>query len=319
MKIRLLALAAMSAPAVMFAAPSPQSVNPPPLFPTNPAYAPEQKVVIEELAPPLIIKGKYADELSDDEKKEFLQEKIKTIYQEDGQVELLRVAPGYPLTLSFEDSIGNVVVGDTSLVNVSNLNDRTLLLSALIREGDTTMQVFFPGNKLRIYHIFIADNFLTGETAIRVAAFGDAGPNGGATAQQTAGWLGNSKDKLDIRSITQIIRNYDALVQEGAVDSRMVKRFEIFRKSGITSFTTYYIYKFSSDPAVVTFAYENPFPYPIRYDESRLRLAIGNVRYVPDYVSIHKNVLAPGERTTGFAVLSHPAFRFDQPFELVWK
>ncbi|MFH1066316.1 MAG: hypothetical protein V1746_00190 [bacterium] len=275
--------------------------------------------VVEEPPPPVRIKGKDANTLSDDEKREFLQEKIRTIYHEDGQVELLRVAPGYPLTLSFSESIGTVTIGDSGAFAVEKVGDdktsRLLLIKALKREGDTPLQVFFSGDKLRVYHLFIVKDFVEGETAVRVVSFGRGGGGGGSGMD--FGW--GARGKLDVRTITQVIRNYDALAQEKAIDSRMVKRDEVFRDSKITSFTTYYIYRFAGGPTAVSFAYTNPYPYPIRYDESRLRIAIGNVRYIPDYVAFHKNTLAPGESTTGFAVVARPAFDFNQAFDLIWK
>jgi hypothetical protein len=291
--------------------------GPPPLPPSGNGAGDAQTEVIQQTAPPVIINGKPADQMTDDEKLEFLQEKVKTISQEDGQVELLRVAPGYPLTLSFEEPIMSVIVGDTAMVKTENLNPKTLVISPTSREGDTSMQVFFSGNLERIYHIFIADSFVNGETAIKIRAFGSGESSPESSIAKSVAYKGS--DELDIRMIAQVIRNYDALVMEKAIDSRSIRRFSIFRKSPITSFTTYYIYRFSNGPAAITFSYKNPYPYPIRYDESRLRLAIGNVTYVPDYVSLQKTNLGPGDATSGFAVISKPVFSFDQPFELVWK
>lgn len=300
--------------AALWLATRPACAQPPPLPPgvTPPSTEPP---IVEELAPPVIINGKRADELNDDELTEFLQEKIRTIYVEDGQVQLIRVAPSYPLSIIFEEPVVSVLVGDTSAINVETLNPRTLVLKPLVRKGDIPLQVFFAGNKIRVFHVFITETFLDGETAIRVAGFGKNSP------MRSLGWLqgGSGSSKLDIRTITQIIRNYDTLAAEKAINSRIVKRTEIFRHSKVTSFTTYYLYQFASGPAAVSFAYANPYPYPVRYDESRLRIAIGNVRYLPDYVSLHRTTLGPGQTTTGFAVIAKPAFSFKQPFELIWK
>lgn len=296
-----------------------QDDGPPPLPPGTEYQGtgqPQQMVVVEELAPPVIINGKRADELTDDERREFLESKILDINHEDGEVQLIHIAPGYPITISFQEPVQNMLLADSSLISVQNLNEKTLVLRAQAREGDTSLQVFFHGNKLRVYHIFVQENMGTAETAIRVASFGAAGWN--ARGGGSMGWM-SPHGMLDVRSISQIIRNYDALMGERAINSRMVRRTPLFRTSQITAFTTYYIYQFASGPAAVSFAYTNPYPYAIRYDESRLRIAIGNVRYIPDYVSFHKNILSPGESTTGFAVVGRPAFRFDQPFDLVWK
>lgn len=285
--------------------------------PSKEGDKPSGPVVVEELAPPVIINGKRADELTDDEKREFLQDKIKNIVQGDTQVEIIHVAPAYPVTISFQEAVTEVIIGDDSMLSVQVVSDAKMLyMRALAREGDTPVQVIFSGGKMRLYHVLVSKDYSDADSVIRVAAFDDNSPN----STKNLGWLAAAgMNTLDIRTITQIIRNYDALVGERAINNRMVKRIPIFRKSNITSFTTYYLYQFSSDPAAITFAYQNPYPYPIRYDESRLRIAIGNVRYVPDYVSFHKQTLAPGETTTGFAVIARPAFRFNQPFELVWK
>lgn len=277
---------------------------------------PSKAVIIEQAAPPVIINGKPADMMTDDEKKDFLQKKIRTINQEEGQVELLRAAPGYPLTVTFEESVKSVVVGDPTMLKVETLNPKTLVFTAAVREGDTSVQVFFSENRIRVFHVFVPQNFLDGETTVKVEAFQDTpGAEGGS---MNVGYVSRGED-LDIRTITQIIRNYDALIGEKAIDSKVVKRSEVFRTSNITSFTTYYIYRFAGGPAAISFSYKNPFTYPVRYDESRLRIAIGNVRYVPDYVSLHRTTLAPGEVVTGFAVITKPVFTFDQPFELIWK
>jgi hypothetical protein len=257
---------------------------------------------------------------------DFLQQKIKTIHHEDGKVEILHIAPGYPLTVIFEETIAQVIIGDPGVAQVkvmggaSDNTGKILFIKAATRlepnqpdVPNTILQVLFAGNKLRVYHIFIEANLVKADTTIRVVSFG------GHPNQRTFGLDGQGR--LDIRLITQVIRNYDALQREHGVDADLVKRIEVFRRSKITSFTTFYIYRFSSNPIAVSFAYQNPYPYPIRYDESRLRLSLGNVQYIPDYVSFHKTTLQPGEATTGFAVVSRPVFAIgpNTPFELVWK
>ena len=267
--------------------------------------------VIEEAAPPVIINGKRADQLTDDELQEFLQAKVLNISHADGQVQLLRVAPGYPLTLSFVEQIQTVIVGDPSLVKTEKIG-RNIVLSALEREGDTSIQVWFPGNQLRVYHVLIAPNFLTGLTAVRVAAFSsDSG-------EATVGLIPSST-QLNIRAIARVISNYDALVQEKALDPRTVKRLPVFRTNPRTGFTIYDLYRFAGGMLVVSFAYQNPYDYPIRYDESRLRLAVGNLLYVPDYTSLHEMSLPMGGATTGFTVIKQSGLRLDQPWEIAWK
>lgn len=255
--------------------------------------------------------GKLASELTDDEMIEFLQGKIKTISHEDRQVRLLRVSPAYPLSLQFTEPFAHVLVGDPSVVKVDSMDEKTLVVNASLRQGDTEMQVFFAGGKMRYYHIFIVENLQKGDTAVKVGGFSPNGEN-----STKAGW---TEGQLDVRSIAQIIHNYDSLVAEKTIDSQTVKRTAILRKSETTGFSFYYIYQFAGDPVAITFAYENPYTYPIRCDEARLRLAIGDVRYVPDYVSFNRLTLEPGEATSGFAVIAKPTFKFEQPFELIWK
>lgn len=280
--------------------------------------------VVEEVPPEVLINGKPASQLTEDEKIDFLTQKIKTISHEDGQVEILKVAPTYPLTVLFSEPIQMFVIGDDKMIKVElvggggggagggNSSPNGLVIRATARPpGDTVVQVFFSGGKVRLYHVFLQDNFVTADSCIRVVSFGKSPSN------KTFGL--SNRGQLDVRAITNVIRNYDALLREKAIDNRMVKRMEVFKKSNITSFTTFYLYQFASKPVAISFAYQNPYPYPIRYDESRLRIALGNVQYIPDYVSFHKNTLQPGEVTTGFAIVAHPVFDVTQPFELVWK
>lgn len=282
---------------------------------TNPANdgntAPPNPARYEEAPPPVIYRQKPVTELSDGEMTDFLQDKITILSQEDRQARLLRVAPGYPLSLQFEEPISKVLVGDPRLLGVSVMDEKTLVVSASKREGDTGMQVFFSGGKLRYFHIFIAENLGKAELAVKINAFSDS--------SKTPVWLNTATGRLDIRAITQIIYQYDELRKQNAIDTQTVRRTPILRKSSTTNFTTYHLFQFAGDPAVITFAYENPYPYAIRYDESRLRLNIDRVSYLPDYVSFNRLTLAPGEIATGFAIIAHPAFRFDQPFELIWK
>lgn len=280
--------------------------------------------VVKEMPPEVLINGKPAHTLTEDETIEFLTQKIKTISHEDGQVELLKVAPTYPLTILFSEPIQMYVVGDDKMIKVElvggssggggagNTAPTGMVIRATSRPpGDTVVQVFFAGGKVRMYHIFLQDNFVTADSCIRVVSFGKS------PSDKTFGL--SNRGQLDVRAITNVIRNYDALLREKAIDNRLVKRTEVFRKSNITSFTTFYLYQFASKPVAISFAYQNPYPYPIRYDESRLRIALGNVQYIPDYVSFHKNTLQPGETTTGFAIVARPAFDVNQSFELVWK
>lgn len=269
--------------------------------------------VIYEPPPPVVVDGTKAAEMTDEEMREFLEAKIFTIYQDEGAVELLRVAPGYALTVTFDEPVVGVVMGDPNLMSFVN-QGRTLVLSARQRSGDTSMQLIFGGSKILNYHLFIADNFVNAQSTIRVISGDSSGSSSGPKSPYIS-----ADNELDIAAISRIISNYDAMVQEKSLDTRTVRRMAVFRKSDITSFEIYYIYLFKNGPAVISFAYTNPFNYPIKYDESNLRIQVGNMQFVPDFVSFHNTTLTPGQTTTGFAILTAPPFSFKQPFELIWK
>ncbi len=195
-----------------------------------------------------------------------------------------------------------------------SLQGRILVLSAGARRGDTSMQVVLPGDRILNYHIFISPNFVDAQSTLNIIV---AGRNGGKLGAGSP-YVG-PEQSLDIGAIASIISNYDALEQEGAISNRGVKRLPVFKKSDLSSFEYYYIYVFKNGPVAISFAYKNPFPHPIRYDESRLRLQMGNVLYIPDYVSFNTTNLEPGEISTGFAIVTEPSFVPNQPFELAWK
>jgi hypothetical protein len=267
--------------------------------------------VIKEPPPPVIIDNKPADKLSDDEITQFLQEKVMTITQDSRQVRLIKIAPGYPITMFFDEKPGDVIVGDKKMLS-TQIVQNGLVLSAEARNGDTSMQILFGGDRDYIYHVFIEPNFKAAETSIKVVS-GDAqgGGGGGGAASGPGG--------LNIPYISQVLANYDALLSEGGIDRQGVRRTAIFRHSNITGFTYYDLYQFANGTVALTFAYRNSYDTAYRFDESRLRVTIGSEMYVPDYVSLNKIVLGPNEATGGFLVLGHPDFSMDQAFELNWK
>jgi len=275
------------------------------------AGAQNQQNVIFEPPPPVVVDGKKASEMNEDEVREFLEKKIQTIYQDEGAVELLRVAPGYALTLTFDTPVSAVVLGDDQLVSFQ-MQGNTLVLSARQRAGDTSMQLLFGGQKIFNYHIFIAENYVDAQSTIRVIS-------GGSDGAGSRNPYASPEGELDLKAIANIIANYDVLEQEKAINTRSVQRLPVFRKSDITSFEIYYIYVFKNGPIAISFAYTNPFTYPIKYDESRLRVQIGNMQFVPDFVSFHNSDLRPGQVTTGYLVLANAPFSLKQPFELIWK
>lgn len=267
---------------------------------------------IKEPAAPVIINGKKAGDLTDDEIKEFLEQKRTEISQDEGSTELVRIAPGYALSMSFDEPLTGVIMGDPKLVSYKLANTKLLVLSATQRSGDTNMQLVFPGNKILNYHVFIASNFVAGATAIKINT--DYNPN--TTSIGTSPYA--NSENIDVAGIVKVISNYDVMVQEKAINAYEIKRHHIAQKSDITSFTFFDLFQFKSGPAVITFEYTNPYSRTVRYDESRLRLQIGNVTYIPDYVSVNKTALRPGESTKGFFIVVKPQFSFKQTFELKW-
>ncbi|CAF0704873.1 hypothetical protein [Candidatus Methylacidithermus pantelleriae] len=288
--------------------------NPYPTFPYGYGDNPSSQnpnPIVEEEAPPVTINGKKVEELSEEELLEFLQNKVRDIEQDDGQVEILRVAPGYPLVLAFSDPVLGWEVGDPKLLEISRKNS-TLVLRPMDRSGDTTLVVFFSGNRTRPYHVFVEESFATGMTLLRVAPFD-------SLAHKIMWASGPDGQYGGVADIARVIQNYDLLVREKALSPREVHRIPIFKHSELTGFDYYYVYRFSSGPIAISFSWRNPFPYRVRLDESSLRVAIGNSRFIPDFVSVNHEVLPPGRATSGFLVLLDPPFHPAQPFKLVWK
>ncbi|MDD2708704.1 MAG: hypothetical protein PHV34_12015 [Verrucomicrobiae bacterium] len=268
-------------------------------------------------APPVVIRGKPVDQMSDDELRDFLQTKVQTIEQGDQTVEIVRVAPGYPVTIHFAEPMAFFVPpSDPNLFSIEKISGKTLAIAARQRQGDGCLQVYFGGGKIRLYHVFTAENLVQAHTALRVASF-ETGSGLSSPAAPTG--VNPHNGTPDVRAIANIIGNFDALMAEKAITPREVRRFPVFRKNPKTSFTCFDLYRFADGPLAVSFAYANPFTHAIRLDESRMRISLGNLQYVPDYVSLHRRTLEPGANTTGFAVVNRPAFHFDQPFELIWK
>lgn len=293
-----------------------QGVPPPPTGARNAGVAGGTQggvIIIPQAPEPVVVDGKKAQDLDDDQMREFLEAKIQTIHQGEGAVELLRIAPGYALTMTFSEPLSSVVVGDPGMVKFTN-KGKVLVLSANTRTGDTSMQIVLPGDRILNYHIFIAPNFAEAQSTLNVIVASNKGSGGGAGSPYY-----DAGEGLDIRAIANVISNYDALEQEGAISRSGVKRYGIFRKSDITSFEYYYIYVFKNGPVAISFAYRNPYNYEVRYDESRLRLQMGNMLFVPDYVSFNQTHLSGGETSTGFAVIADPSFSPNQPFELNWN
>ncbi len=271
-----------------------------------------QVVVVEEPPPPVVINGKRAEELSEDEMIEFLQSKIQEIDQEEGQVKLLKIAPGYPLSLFFSETVQDTILGDPELIKISPTN-RGLVLTAGARGGDTPMTLVFSGGRRLFYHIFIAQNFSNSMTSLKVN-FIKTGPSAGRS-----GKLIMREGNLDVAYIANVIFNYDALKNEKALDAQAIKRFPVFRVSNVTPFTYYDLFRFSDGTIALTFSLRNETGRPVRVNESKLRFTLGNLEFIPDYASIDKLRLQPGEATKGFVVIIKPPFSTEQKFELNWR
>jgi hypothetical protein len=276
---------------------------------TRSIRAQSNEVVVEEPPKPVIIGEKAADDLTDDEMIDFLQTKIQEVDQTDGQVRILRVAPGYPLTLLFNQSYQDVIVGDKGMVDVAK-TPRGMVISATARKGDTSMQVMFSGGRRLVYHIIIAENFKEGMTSIRINFLRKTAASSGIMARDGG---------LNVRYIATVISNYDALKQEKAIDAQAIKRFPVFRKSKVTPFTYYDIFRFQDGTIAITFALENRLDQPVRINESKLRVVLGNMEFIPDYTSINHLRLDPGQKTTGFVIIAKTPFTINQPFELNWR
>jgi hypothetical protein len=267
---------------------------------------------VEKVNPPDVqIDNKPAKSLSDDELIDFLQKKVQQIDQGEGEVRILRVAPGYPLTLFFDETYQDVILGDPGMLEVSKTG-RGMVLSPKTRLGDTSMQVVFTGQRLLVYHVFIEPNFATGMTSIKVNF-----SSGGGNVQKVS--LVGHDGNLNLRYIAAVISNYDALLQERAIDTQSIRRYPIFRKSKITPFTYYDIFRFADGTVAITFSIENRSDQAVRINEAHLRVVLGNLEFIPDYTSINHLQLEPGEKTPGFIVLAKTPFGMDQPFELNWR
>lgn len=269
--------------------------------------------VAVEAPPPVLYKGEPVDKMTDEQLTTIIQGKVlDDVDVDDGQVMVLRVAPGYHAVLVFKEPISDVIVDDPKLFEVQKVGKKLDIKAATHDYGaDAQVKVFFGGDKFRVFHLIIAENFAEGISVVRVNPFGKN--------IRFADFPGANDSGIDMRRVANVVGNYDAMLAEGQIKANSVERIAVFRKNPATSFTTYYIYRFSDGVVAISFAYQNPFMQKIEYDETRLRIELGGVRYIPDRVYLHKRVLAPGAICSGFAVVARPVFSPKQPFELVWK
>jgi len=266
--------------------------------------------IIYQPAAPVEVNGKRADQMTDDELREFLDEKIQTFHQSQDSVELIRVAPGYGVTMVFDVPPVAGILGDTTMFTFKN-EGRLVTLSANRRQGDTTMKVILPGFKVLNYHLFIEKNFIKADSTIRVAA-----QDGGSSSAASTGRV---RPPLDV--IARIVGNYDALIREKSLGVRDVRRIEVMKKSALWPFTYYDFYRFSDGTVVLTFLYGKPrrdSGDPPRLDEKRIRLMMGNSLFLPD-VTCLSDALSESGQGTGFLVFYEPPFAINQPFDIVLK
>ena len=268
------------------------------------------KQVIKTPPPPLQIGDKLDRDLTDDELRDFLNGKTRKIVQPDGQKELIKISPGYPVKLRFTEPVLDSIVGDPGALAVSK-KGRILVLSAKTSEtADTTLDVMFSGNRLRRYQIFFLDNYVKADDLIDVGDFPEESVR--LVSDTQTGVRKSIKDWL------LLIENYETYRAQGVVTDQQVKRTTVFRKNENSGFTTYSIYV-SSGAMAVTFAFENKYMNRIRMDETRLRLSLGNSLFIPSYVTLSATELDPGKSLTGVILVFNPTFSPTQPMDIIWK
>lgn len=264
------------------------------------AEAPEaEHPLLWKPSPPVEIEGVDAVDLTDDQLRQFLQRKIQSIDHFQGNVELVRLAPGYAVTLIFDRPLEAIVLGDPSLVAYKQ-HDRLLVLSAAQRQGDTSLQLLFKGGILLNYHVFIAPNYVNAQSTLHVRVAPD---------EHSAG--------QGFREISALLRNFDLWKQEGTLPDSRISRLPVMRRGG--DFEYYDFYRFADGSAALTFAFRNPDGKPRRLHPGRLRFKVGGALYTPLYTSLHRNELSARQATTGFVFFQKPPFVLEQPFELIWR
>ena len=280
---------------------------PPPTRPV--ASAPPVIPAQGESPEPLIINGKQVDQLTDNELRGVLRQKVRDIDMDDGDVEILYVAHGYPTVLRFPEPVLDVSNPDPGLFTVTRVG-KMLEVAAQEGRGDTAIKVFFPGNKIRYFHVFAVKNYGKGDAIVTVNS--EAAGNAQLVRRN---YFSDSNSKA---TILKIIGSYETLVQEGAIRGRSIFRDEIFLKNTATGFTEYYRYRIYGALAY-TFSYQNLTGRSQYVPPRKLRLNIGNMNFVPDYVSVNKQSLAPDDILTGVAIFYGAPFDPQQPSTLIWK
>jgi hypothetical protein len=297
-----------------------QEVVPPAISDPTPGTSGTQPI-ISEPAKPVMIDGKPASELSEQQMMDFLQGKIKTITQEDGELLPLRVAPGYALKLMYQEPIMDAVPGDPALCTLTKIGSKILVFNAKQRAGDTNLSVFFAGGIVRQYHIFIEANFSTADDFFRVLAATEVPETsvGAVSGASSSSMFLDTAGEVNGSNLTNLINNYDALLSERSVDTNRIRRREVFRRGSGTAWTYYYVFDFANGSAAVSFRYRNPGRMDTVFTPGRVRIQIGAMIFTPDFAAIDKEYIGPGQSAIGYVFFKKPAFSLNQPFDLVWS
>lgn len=270
---------------------------------------PGRGTTVETPPPPVVINGKRADQLSDDEIVDFLAQKVRDVQQPNDAPVLIRLSPGYPVTLTFDKPVTDFEIGDAGMVSLRQSANR-IILRAKRAQGSTRIDVFFSDRTIRTYHVFIVPTFVNADGIVNIQTADDADHAAPANPQNL---------RAALPQILNVIHNYELMSKERVITTLDVKRTRVFKKDPLTGFIYYDIFAFKSGYVAMTFGWENTYPNPVRLDESRFRVAFGHSLYIPDFVSINKPVLGPKEGTGGVIVFASPIFALNQPMEFVWK
>ncbi len=274
-----------------------------------PPPPPAPQSVIYEAPPPVVVGGKPADEMNDDEIRDFLSQKIIDIEQGEKDVELVRVAPGYAVSLIFEAAPMVVVLGDPAMLSYKQVG-KIIVIAAKVTQGDTSMQVVLPGYETYNYHVFIATNYKSASSSITVRRPETKPSNGGKPS--------SGDTRPDSATISRVIADYDALIQEKSIYTRDVRRIPIGRKSNIWGFDYYYWYVFKDGTLALSFSLKNLAAASLSTPPDRLRLQIGNMRFTPNLISFPRSVGA-WKTATGFIVFYSPPFSLKNSFEIIFQ
>lgn len=261
--------------------------------------------------PPVIINGKRDREMGWDERRDFLASKSRTIFMEDGKSDIIRVTPGFPVKLRFQAAVTDALPGDKGMITVQK-KGKVLVVSANRNvTASTLMTVFGPNNTLYEFQVFVVDSFLEADGTVEVQNVNLK------VSEVSYSTNSSSAQSLTRPQLLRIVGNYNALLQEGSPDVRKVKRTAIF-KPFPSGFILYDLYQFPGGIAY-SFTWKNQTKQVTALAPEHLRLQIGNMGFVPDWVHLSTFFLEPQQTASGLAVLYSPGFNPNQPLVLAWK